>query len=800
MIEGMNSTIIKQKIDLPLLPLRDLVVFPNMVVPLLISRKKSINSVELALRSGRGLLCVSQIDATHDDPKVADLYSMGVMVRVPQAIKLPDGNYKILVEGVCRASLETLNVTSSFWEAQAAVYGESLEDGEDGSLSKVLIARFTRYAKYTDNISEDVVNSLQNVCDAGRLCDLITLHLPIDIARKQDILDTVVVSTRIEKVVLLLQQEIEWMKVDQRIHSRVKQRISQEQEKYFKHQKLRAIQEELGEGESDPHQQDFLELEKRLGKMTLPVLVKEKVASELKKLKATPPMSAEATVIRMYLEWVADLPWTKRAKINTNLRKAEQVLSGEHYALDKVKDRIVESLAVQLRVKKTKGPVLCLVGPPGVGKTSLGKSVAKAVGRPFLRISLGGVRDESEIRGHRKTYIGAMPGRILKAMKRAKVMNPLIMLDELDKMGMDYRGDPASALLEVLDPEQNKQFSDHYLEVDYDLSDVLFLATANTLDLPAPLMDRMEVIRLSGYTEKEKHEIACKHLMPKSLKENGVKSDELQISGSAIVDIIRRYTREAGVRSLARHLDKICRKHVREVLSSKKKSTRITVQNLKKYLGVNPFEQTKKGERNYIGRIQGLAWTSVGGEMLTVEVVTYPGKGTLVQTGSLGEVIKESMQAALSVVRANALSYGVKADYFTKHDVHIHMPEGATPKDGPSAGIGICSALLSAVLRRPIRHDVAVTGEVTLNGEVLAIGGLKEKLLAAVQAGLTEVVIPYENKKDLDELPKSVKTSLVIHMVKTIQEVFTRVLVPVSTAGQFVRKKSPVQADELLSS
>ena len=800
MIRGMSNTIIKQKIDLPLLPLRDLVVFPNMVVPLLISRKKSIQSLELALRSGRGLLCVSQIDATHDDPKSADLYGMGVMARVPQAIKLPDGNYKVLVEGVCRASIEALKVTSSFWEAQAAVYEEPLQEDESGSLSKVLFARFTRYGKYTDNISDEVMNALQNVHDAGRLCDLITSHLPIDVSRKQDILDTVALSSRIDKVVLLLQQEIEWMKVDQRIHSRVKQRISQEQEKYFKHQKLRAIQEELGEGESDPHQQDFLELEKRLSKMTLPVLVKEKVASEMKKLKATPPMSAEATVIRMYLEWISDLPWTKRAKINTNLAKAEKVLSGEHYALDKVKDRILESLAVQLRVKKTKGPVLCLVGPPGVGKTSLGKSVAKAIGRPFLRISLGGVRDESEIRGHRKTYIGAMPGRILKAMKRAKVMNPLIMLDELDKMGMDYRGDPASALLEVLDPEQNKQFSDHYLEVDYDLSDVLFLATANTLDLPAPLMDRMEVIRLSGYTENEKHEIVRKHLLPKSLQENGVKSDELQISDSAITDIIKRYTREAGVRNLARHLDQICRKHVREALTSKKKSTRITVQNVKKYLGVNPFEHTKKGECNTIGRIQGLAWTSVGGEMLVIEVVTYPGKGSLVQTGSLGEVIKESMQAALSVVRANALSYGVDADYFSKHDIHIHMPEGATPKDGPSAGIGICSALLSAVLRRPIRHEVAVTGEVTLNGQVLAIGGLKEKLLAAVQAGLTEVVIPNENKKDLDELPNSVKTSLTIHTVKTIQEVFMHVLVPASTAGQSVHRHSSKQAEALLPS
>ena len=782
----MDSSQSNQKIHLPLLPLRDTVLFPNMVLPLHVTRKKSINSLELAIRTGRGLLCVAQMDPDIDEPKSSDLYTVGVIVKIPQVIKLPCGNYKILVEGICRASIDSFTTTPSLFEANTTIFHEEKDNEEENyTLSKVLYNRFERYVKYTDNLSDEVLSSLKNVHEPGRLSDLVTLNLPVSVSKKQDILDTLSVVSRIEKVIMLLQQEIEWMKIDQRIHSRVKQRISQEQEKYFKHQKLRAIQEELGDNDQDPNAQEVIDLQKKIKKLKLPTEAHDKALSELNKLKHTPPMSAEATVIRMYLEWIVDLPWHKRSKLSKDLNKAESSLNDDHFGLEKVKDRILESLAVHGRVKKPKGPILCLVGPPGVGKTSLGKSVAKAVGRPFVRISLGGVRDESEIRGHRKTYIGAMPGRVIKAMKRAQVVNPLVMLDEIDKMGMDYRGDPASALLEVLDPEQNKQFSDHYLEVDYDLSDVMFLTTSNTLNIPTPLLDRMEIIRIPGYTEREKWHIAKRHLLPKHLQQNGVTVDELRVSDSAIYSIIRSYTREAGVRDLSRHLDKICRKHVRFTHGVKKStSARVSVQTLKKYLGVHHFEKDKCAQSDAVGKIQGLAWTSVGGELLTIEVIAYPGKGDLVQTGSLGDVIKESMRAALSVVRSVAPRYGLSTDFFRKHDLHIHMPEGATPKDGPSAGIGICSALLSAVLGLPIRADIALTGELTLNGDVLQIGGLKEKLLAAVRVGIREVIIPEGNKKDLEELPAEVKSRLTVHCVSRIESVFTLVIRKLVTGGQ----------------
>ena len=776
---GMNEELANKNLQLPLLPLRDTVIFPNMVCPLLVARKKSIATIEAAIRQGKGIVCVAQLDSSVENPKLSDLYGMGTLVKIPQIMKLADGSYKILVEGVCRAVVDSLNVDQDFYEIETLLYPESLSQEEDNfTLAKVLYNRFERYAKYTDNVSEEVVSSLKNVHEPGRLCDLVALNLPVSVAKRQEVLDTYSISMRLEKVVMILQQEIEWMKVDQRIHSRVKQRISSEQEKYFKHQKLRAIQEELGDNDHDPNAQDIQNFQNKLDALKLPEDIYEKATSELNKLKHTPPMSAEATVIRMYLEWIIDLPWHKQARINKDLKKAEKMLNQDHYGLDKVKDRILESLAVHTRVKKPRGPILCLVGPPGVGKTSLGKSVAQAIGRPFVRISLGGVRDESEIRGHRKTYIGAMPGRVVKAMKRAKVVNPLVMLDEIDKMGMDYRGDPASALLEVLDPEQNKHFSDHYLEVDYDLSDVLFLTTSNTLDIPSPLLDRMEIIRLPGYTETEKWQIAKRHLLPKALKQNGIKKEELKVSDACLMDMIRRYTKEAGVRDLSRNLDRVCRKYVRNTVGKKaKKTTMISSKSLKNYLGSYRYSLEKKHQKPCVGRIQGLAWTSVGGETLTIEVVCYPGKGELIQTGSLGDVMKESMRAALSVVRKHALNYGLDYEFFTKNDFHIHMPEGATPKDGPSAGIGISSALLSAATGLAIRSDVALTGEVTLNGDVLAIGGLKEKLLAAVRAEIKDVIIPKENEKDIDDLPQEVTRSLQIHCVNSVSDVFDKVLV-----------------------
>ena len=764
---------------LPILPLRDIVVFPHMVIPLCVGRKSSKRVIETAIERDCEIFCVTQKDPAKEYPKMEDLYEMGTIAKIPQIIKLPDGCYKILVEGVNRAKIQGINDDDVCKRALVCAQEESTWH-DDSPLSKVIMNRFSSYAKHTDSISSEVVAALKSITHTGRLCDLITINLPIETERKQEILQIVDVETRVEKVITLLQQEIEWMQIDQRIHSRVKKSISKDQENYFKNQKLKAIQQELGDDDLDNGLMEAEKLREQVEKLGLSKESKEKVLSEVNRLKLMPPMSAESTVIRSYIEWIIDLPWKKKVKANTDLKKAEKVLDGDHYGLKEVKERIIESIAVNNRVKHMKGPILCLVGPPGVGKTSLGRSIARATGRPFVRISLGGVRDESEIRGHRKTYIGAMPGRIIKAMKKAKVTNPLIMLDEIDKMGSDFRGDPGSALLEVLDPEQNNKFSDHYLEIEYDLSDVLFITTSNSLNIPLPLLDRMEIIRIAGYTEKEKINIAENYLVKKNFEYNGLKTSELTISTQVIQQIIQHYTREAGVRDLDRNINKICRKAVKSLTDSTKsakKSITVTQKSLSKYLGVQRYKFGEKADQDYIGKIQGLAWTSVGGELLTIEALIYPGKGNYVYTGSLGDVMKESIKTAISLVKSESSLHKVKSDFFEKNDIHIHVPEGATPKDGPSAGIGMTAVILSAVTGKKIRSDVALTGEVTLCGDVLAIGGLKEKLLAALRGQIKTVIIPEENKKDLVEMPPEVKKGLQLHTVKKVQEVFPLVFV-----------------------
>ncbi len=762
-------------VSLPFLFLRDVVVFPHMVVPLYVGREKSISAVQSALKNDSLIFCVTQLNEEEEDADENDIHSMGTIAKIPQIIKLPDGTCKVLVEGVTRASVATIREEDGHFTGECIVYSEDIDDEQQHqNLVRALYKRFEQFANFSDSVSKDVLTALGNVYEPGRLCDLITLNLSVSVIKKQDILNTISITERVEKVITCLHEEVEWMKIDQRIHNRVRLRISREQEKYYKHQKIKAIQEELGDGDMETAGiQEFDNFKDKINEKKLPPDAYDKAMSELNKLKMMAPMSAEATVIRMYLEWMTDIPWRETARLQKDLTKAKKILDAEHYGLEKVKDRVMENLAVQMRVGHLKGPVICLVGPPGVGKTSLGKSVADALGRPFVRISLGGVRDESEIRGHRKTYIGAMPGRIVKAMKRAKVNNPLIMLDEIDKMGMDFRGDPASALLEVLDPEQNKNFSDHYLEVEYDLSKVLFITTANSMEIPIPLLDRMEIIRIPGYTEQEKLSIASKYLIPSTYKKNGVKNNELNISQGAMLDIIRRYSKEAGVRDLDRQIDKIARKVIREHVHSKQmKTVTVTKQSLKKYLGVPRYDYGVVKKQDKIGVIRGLAWTSVGGELLTLEALTYPGKGEIIYTGSLGNVMKESITTAYSIVKSKASEYRVGQDAFKKIDVHVHVPEGATPKDGPSAGIGMCVVVLSAVAKLPIRADVALTGEVTLGGEVLAIGGLKEKCLAALRGEITTVIIPKDNQKDITELPSEVRKGLKIHTVSNINQVF----------------------------
>src|SRR5216110_2845847 len=759
----------------PLLPLRDVVVFPHMVIPLFVGRPKSIKAMETAMEAGKSILLVAQKSAAKDEPTAEDLYKIGCISNILQMLKLPDGTVKVLVEGSQRARIQSIDDMRSHYVADAtAVVADAGEVTEIEAMRRALIAQFDQYVKLNKKIPPEILTSLAGIEEAGRLADTIAAHLPLKLEQKQQVLEMFEVKARLEHLLSQLETEIDILQVEKRIRGRVKRQMEKSQREYYLNEQVKAIQKELGEGEEGA---DLEEMEKRIRRAHMPKDARKKAEAELKKLKLMAPMSAEATVVRNYIDTIVNLPWKKKSKISKDITHAQEILDKDHYGLEKVKERIVEYLAVQTRVDKMKAPILCLVGAPGVGKTSLGQSIARATNRKFVRMSLGGVRDEPEIRGHRRTYIGSMPGKILQNMTKVAVRNPLFLLDEVDKMGMDFRGDPASALLEVLDPEQNHTFTDHYVEVEYDLSDVMFVATANTLNIPAPLLDRMEVIRLSGYTEDEKMNIAVKYLLPKQIKATGLKEGELSVSEAAIRDIVRYYTREAGVRALERELSKICRKAVKQLLTEKKagddKPHRITVtpKNLDKFLGVRRFTFGMAEKQNQIGQVTGLAWTEVGGELLTIEAVTMPGKGKTITTGKLGEVMQESIHAALSEVRNRSRKLGVKEDFYQKNDIHIHLPEGATPKDGPSAGIGIATSMVSMLSGIPVRADVAMTGEITLRGEVLTIGGLKEKLLAAHRGGIKTVLIPEENVKDLAEIPDNVKNRLDIHPVKWIDQV-----------------------------
>ncbi|KTC86024.1 ATP-dependent protease La [Legionella drozanskii LLAP-1] len=758
---------------LPVLPLRDVVVYPHMVIPLFVGREKSIKALEAAMVDNKQIFLVAQRKSSNDDPSPEDVYNIGTVSSVLQLLKLPDGTVKVLVEGEQRAKVIQYTQENGFLEAHLEPIDEisdSLKEQEIEILMRSLMSQFEQYIKLNKKIPPEVLSSLTSIEEPGRLADTIAAHLSLKVDDKQDLLEIVDVGTRLERLMAAIEGEIDLLHVEKRVRGRVKRQMEKSQREYYLNEQMKAIQKELGElGEEG---NELEQLEASINKAGMPKEAKEKSLAELQKLKMMSPMSAEATVIRNYLDWMLSVPWKRKNKIQFDLRKAEKLLDKEHYGLEKVKERIIEYLAVQQRVKRLKGPILCLVGPPGVGKTSLGQSIANATGRTFIRIALGGVRDEAEIRGHRRTYIGSMPGKIIQKLCKAGVKNPLIMLDEVDKMAMDFRGDPASALLEVLDPEQNHTFNDHYLEVDYDLSDVMFIATANSLEIPAPLLDRMEVIRLAGYTEDEKINIAESYLVPKQLVLNGLKPEEISIGESALREIVRHYTREAGVRNLERDIASICRKVVKEILTGKRvKKVSVTRTNIEKYLGVKKFRYGLAEEFDQVGQVTGLAWTSVGGELLTIEASMMPGKGKTTHTGQLGEVMQESIQAAMTVVRSRAKSFNLAEDFYEKNDFHVHVPEGATPKDGPSAGIGMCTALVSVVTQIPVRADVAMTGEITLRGQVLPIGGLKEKLLAAHRGGIKHVLIPEENRKDLEEIPDNVLKKLVIHPVKTIEEV-----------------------------
>ncbi|MFN3984157.1 MAG: endopeptidase La [Rhodocyclaceae bacterium] len=764
-----------EQLELPLLPLRDVVVFPHMVIPLFVGRPKSIKALESAMESGKSIMLVAQKSAAKDEPTAEDLYDIGCVANILQMLKLPDGTIKVLVEGVQRARVDSVEDMSSVFMATATPVqvGEVL-DHEVEAMRRAIIAQFDQYVKLNKKIPPEILASLSGIEDAGRLADTIAAHLPLKLEQKQEVLELSSVSERLEKLLSQLETELDILQVEKRIRGRVKRQMEKSQREYYLNEQVKAIQKELGEGEDGA---DLEEMEKKIQAAGMPKEALAKAQAEFKKLRLMSPMSAEATVVRNFIETLIGLPWRKKSRVSKDLAAAQKVLDKDHYGLERVKERIVEYLAVQQRVDKVKAPILCLVGPPGVGKTSLGQSIAKATNRKFVRMALGGVRDEAEIRGHRRTYIGSMPGKILQNMSKVGVRNPLFLLDEVDKLGMDFRGDPSSALLEVLDPEQNHTFQDHYIEVDFDLSDVMFVATANTLNIPPALLDRMEVIRLSGYTEDEKVNIAQRYLLPKQMKNNGLKREELSVTEDALRDICRYYTREAGVRSLEREVSKICRKVVK-ALVLRKRSTKIVVNasNLEKYLGVRKYSFGIAEKENQVGQVTGLAWTEVGGELLTVESVVLPGKGKVVTTGKLGEVMQESIQAALSVVRKRARSLGIHDDFYQKSDIHIHLPEGAIPKDGPSAGIAIATALVSMLTGIPVRCDVAMTGEITLRGEVLPIGGLKEKLLAAIRGGITTALIPEENVKDLAEIPENVKNGLEIVPVKWIDQVLARAL------------------------
>lgn len=766
-----------ETLTLPLLPLRDVVVFPHMVIPLFVGRAKSIKALEIAMESGKNILLVAQKSASKDEPTPEDLYRIGSIATILQMLKLPDGTVKVLVEGNQRANVvEYADLDTHFAGTVTLVdMDDTAEDKEAEATRRALVAQFDQYVKLNKKIPPEILTSLVGIDEAGRLADTIAAHLPLKLEQKQEVLEMFPVQARLEHLMSLMEGEIDILQVEKRIRGRVKRQMEKSQRDYYLNEQVKAIQKELGDGEDGVEIED---LERRIKEAKMSKEAEVKADAELKKLKMMSPMSAEATVVRTFIESLVGLPWKKKTKISKDLTKAEAILDKDHYGLDKVKERIVEYLAVQQRVEKLKGPILCLVGPPGVGKTSLGQSIAKATNRKFIRMALGGVRDESEIRGHRRTYIGSMPGKILQSMTKVGVRNPLFLLDEVDKMGQDSRGDPSSALLEVLDPEQNHTFADHYIEVDFDLSDVMFVATANTLDIPTPLLDRMEIIRLSGYTEDEKVSIGQRYLVAKQMQANGLKPDECEITESALRDIVRYYTREAGVRNLDRDVAKICRKVVKALVtkSTKNKKVIVDAENLDKYLGVRRFNFGVAEKYNQVGQVTGLAWTEVGGELLTIESVTMPGKGKVITTGQLGEVMQESIQAAMSVVRSRSQSLGITADVFEKKDIHIHLPEGATPKDGPSAGIGICTALVSVLTDIPVRADVAMTGEITLRGEVLPIGGLKEKLLAALRGGIKTVLIPEENVRDLVEMPDNIKSSLDIRPVKWIDQVLQLVL------------------------
>jgi len=756
--------------SLPLLPLRDVVVFPHMVIPLFVGRPKSIKALEAAMEVGKSIMLVAQRNASKDEPAADDIYEIGCVSNILQMLKLPDGTVKVLVEGARRARIVAIDDGGSHFSCEVApVEAPAAESPESEALRRTILAQFDQYVKLNKKVPPEILASLNGIEDAGRLADTIAAHLPIKIEQKQNILETNQVSERLEKLLAQIETELDILQVEKRIRGRVKRQMEKSQREYYLNEQVKAIQRELGEGEDGA---DMDELEKKVKAARMPKEALRKAEGELKKLRLMSPMSAEATVVRNYIDTLVGLPWRKKSKVSTDLASAEKVLNEDHFGLERVKDRILEYLAVQQRVDKVKAPILCLVGPPGVGKTSLGQSIARATNRKFVRMALGGVRDEAEIRGHRRTYIGSMPGKVLQNLTRVGVRNPLFLLDEVDKMGMDFRGDPSSALLEVLDPEQNSTFVDHYVEVEYDLSDVMFVATANTLNIPPALLDRLEVIRLSGYTEDEKVSIAQRYLLPKQLKNAGLKTSELLVAESALRDIVRYYTREAGVRSLEREISKICRKVVKLLLLKKQdKKLSVNSKNLDKFLGVRRFSFGIAEKENQVGQVTGLAWTEVGGELLTIEAAAIPGKGKTTFTGKLGDVMQESIKAAITVVRRRARRLGINGDFHEKADLHIHVPEGATPKDGPSAGIAMTTALVSVLTGIPVRADVAMTGEITLRGEVLAIGGLKEKLLAAHRGGIRTVLIPEENVKDLAEIPDNVKNRLEIVPVKWIDRV-----------------------------
>ncbi len=759
-----------EKITLPLLPLRDVVVFPHMVIPLFVGRPKSIKALEVAMEAGRQIMLVAQKAAGKDEPKPDDMFEVGCVSSILQMLKLPDGTVKVLVEGVQRANTHGISDNGEYFVASLTpVPPEKQLKPEIEALRRAVTQQFDQYVKLNKKIPPEILTSISGIDDAGRLADTIAAHLPLKLEAKQAVLDLFAIDKRLEKLLEQLEHEVDILQVEKRIRGRVKRQMEKSQREYYLNEQVKAIQKELGDGEEGA---DMEELEKKIIAAKMPKEARKKVDGELKKLKLMSPMSAEATVVRNYIDTLINLPWAKKTKIKHDLEFAERVLNEDHYGLEKVKDRILEYLAVQQRVDKVKSPILCLVGAPGVGKTSLGQSVARATGRKFVRMALGGVRDEAEIRGHRRTYIGSMPGKVLQSLTKVGTRNPLFLLDEIDKLGMDFRGDPSSALLEVLDPEQNHTFSDHYVEVDFDLSDTMFIATSNSMNIPPALLDRMEVIRLSGYTEDEKTNIGLRYLLPKQAKNNGVKDEEMEITESAIRGIIRYYTREAGVRSLEREISKICRKVVKSMQLKQVTGKVVVVEdNLNDFLGVRRFDFGQAEKKNQVGQVSGLAWTEVGGDLLTIEAAVMPGKGNIIRTGQLGDVMKESVEAARSVVRSRARRLGIKDDMFEKHDVHIHVPDGATPKDGPSAGIAMTTAFVSALTGLAVRANVAMTGEITLRGEVTAIGGLKEKLLAAHRGGITTVLIPEENVKDLQEIPENVKNRLEIVPVKWIDQV-----------------------------